>query len=615
MCGFIGYYDSEKDQNHIKIDSIAHRGPDNTSVTKSSNWKVHFCRLAINDLSSNGNQPFKLAKIITFVNGEIYNSKLLRAKYFKDTNFISNSDCEVIPHLYKKFGINFIEKLDGMFSIVIIDDELNKLYLIKDSFGKKPIYYTEKPFNFCSEARLFKKDSKISKENVCSLLSSHFKFYNQTIFENIKSLPPGSYLEYSEKKISIKTWYKPDIKFSNINNVNLQFYNLFENSVKKRLMSDVQIGVFLSGGMDSNLIINALDALGKKKIKTFTGIIEDIDISQNSTDTKKEIIKKTKHLDLDNHFVDINYNYINKNFVKLVSEMDHPILDTGYIIAYALAEKAKENNCKVIFSGIGGDECFGGYNWQSRYLGNQYIRNFIISFLSNFSKYFVKFNNKYVNYIFHPYFLHLSSLSLSYFRKKKFHFFQASKANTLNSIINIKKTYKNYFKNEFRNYLDFINIFGVMNHQLMTFDLACMKNSVENRSPFLDRKLFEYCLSIPSKYKKKNKNLLLQIFKQFFPNAEFENNEKSGPVINFAIFFNNDEIRSNAKKFIINNLNLLEKTISLDFTNYLKNNLEELEQENFRPMIAIITLLIWLKHNLNKNLDKNISLTNLFETN
>ena len=80
-----------------------------------------------------------------------------------------------------------------------------------------------------------------------------------------------------------------------------------------------------------------------------------------------------------------------------------------------------------------------------------------------------------------------------------------SKANTLNSIINIKKTYKNYFKNEFRNYLDFINIFGVMNHQLMTFDLACMKNSVENRSPFLDRKLFEYCLSIPSKYKKKIK--------------------------------------------------------------------------------------------------------------
>ena len=169
-----------------------------------------------------------------------------------------------------------------------------------------------------------------------------------------------------------------------------------------------------------------------------------------------------------------------------------------------------------------------------------------------------------MNYIFHPYFLHLSSLSLSYFRKKKFHFLQVSKANTLNSIINIKKTYKTYFKNEFRNYLDFINIFGVMNHQLMTFDLACMKNSVENRSPFLDRKLFEYCLSIPSKYKKKNKNLLLQIFKQFFPNAEFENNEKSGPVINFAIFFNNDEIRSNAKKFIINNLNLLEKTISLD---------------------------------------------------
>ncbi len=612
MCGFIGYYDCVKVPKHININSIVHRGPDNSSKAESDNWKVDFCRLAINDLSSNGNQPFKIGKIIAFVNGEIYNSKFLREKYFKEINFISNSDCEVIPYLYKKFGINFLEKLDGMFSIIIIDEELDKIYLIKDSFGKKPLYYTKSPFTFCSEARLFNENSEVNKENFINFFSYHFKFDDQTIFSNIKSIPPGSYLEYSKKKINIVNWYKPEIKIVN-KNIKSEVFRLFKNSINKRLMSDVEIGVFLSGGMDSNFIVNTLNSLGEKKIKTFTGLVQDISNSQNSTDTKEEILKNSKNLSLESYFVDIDFKYINNNFVKLVCEMDHPIIDTGYIIAYALAEEAKKKNCKVIFSGIGGDECFGGYNWQDRYTGNHFFRNIIVSFFSKFSKYFVKYKNKYFNYLFFPYFLHLSSLSLAYFKNKDFNFYQTSKENTNKSINELTKKYKKYFKNDFRNYLDFLNVFGVMNHQLMTFDLACMKNSIENRSPFLDKEFIEYCLSISSKYKYKNKKLLGDIIKEYFPDTKFQKNEKSGPVINFAIFFDDKNILLNAKKFVLNNIQLIGRYISTEFEKKIKSNFTELQRENYRPLIALITVLIWIKYNLEKRFDKNITFLELLK--
>ena len=146
-------------------------------------------RLAINDLSEKGNQPFILDNITTFINGEIYNSEKLKI-LFKDTKFLSNSDCEVIPHMYKKFGINFVEKLDGFFSIVIIDEKEEKLFLIKDSFGKKPLYYkydSDKCFlTFCSENRIFDKNSKISSSNFINFLVLHFKFLIRQFFKEIK---------------------------------------------------------------------------------------------------------------------------------------------------------------------------------------------------------------------------------------------------------------------------------------------------------------------------------------------------------------------------------------------------------------------------------------------
>ena len=430
------------------------------------------------------------------------------------------------------------------FSIVIIDEKEEKLFLIKDSFGKKPLYYkydSDKCFlTFCSENRIFDKNSKISSSNFINFLVLHFKFFNQTIFEEIKSVPPGSYLEYSDKKIKLVQWYFPKIKKINKDKIKENFFELFENSVRKRLMADVNIGLFLSGGLDSNLIARILKKVTDQKINTFSAIIEEKELQEkNNTDTEAQIKKSNYDLgpQFVQNFVYINFEYINKNFVNIISGNDNPALDSsGSIVIYSLAEAAKKNNCKVILSGLGGDECFGGYQWQSRYKKNKNFLNKIINFLSIFSNFFLKSNNKLINYFFFPFFLHLTSLGINFFKAQNLNFEKRAKIEINQTINNIVKLNKKFFRYDFKNFLDFINIYGVLSHQLYYVDMVCMRNSIENRSPFLDKELFEYCLSIPSSYKSQNKGLLRSYCKNVCP-EEIVNNLKSGPTINYYNFF------------------------------------------------------------------------------
>ena len=618
MCGFIGTFGHQNNQTKYKIENIEHRGPDQKVSIQGSNWKVDFVRLAINDLSVNGNQPFKVGKITAFINGEIYNSEKLRNAFFKHIKFLSNSDCEVIPHMYKKFGINFIDKLDGFFSILIIDENENKLFLIKDSFGKKPLYYNHDPENnhlsFCSENRIYDEKSKINNLNFINLFTFHFKFFNQTIFDDIKAIPPGSFLEYSNKKINIVQWYIPKILKINNDNIKDKFLKLFEASIKKRLMSDVKIGLFLSGGLDSNLIASTLKKITNQKIATFSAIIEKKEFQEkNHTDTEGQIKKSLNNLgpQFEENLVYINNNYINKNFVCVVSEFDNPILDSsGAIVLYSLAESAKLNNCKVVLSGLGGDECFGGYQWQSRYKKNNKFLNKIIYLLSRLNFLFLKVNNKYINYIFFPFFLHLTSLGTKFFKSKDLNFVKKSKDQTLRSISDIVKKNSKFFRNDFSNFLDYINIYGVLNHQVSYIDLVCMKNSIENRSPFLDKELFEYCLSIPSSYKSENKKLLREYCKNICPDY-IVSNLKSGPTINFSNFFNEQDLTEKSEKFIQNNLYILEKYISKDLANKIRYSSDILRNENYAPMANLISVIVWVKYNLEKSIKKNITFEEL----
>ena len=226
---------------------------------------------------------------------------------------------------------------------------------------------------------------------------------------------------------------------------------------------------------------------------------------------------------------------------------------------------------------------------------------------------FKNYENKIVNYLFFPYYLHLTSLGHNLFKKKKLKIQHKSKI-ILNETINkIITRYKSIFSNDFRNMLDFLNIFGVMNHQLTIFDLACMKNSIENRSPFLDRSFFEHCLSVPSKKKDTNKDLLRKILKKYYPNYVSSDSPKKGPVIRFNYLFDNKKTLIAAKKFLVKNKNIIEKYISKELAFEVENNFFDCTKENYGPLISIIILVIWLRYNLLGDINETTKLESLFK--
>tara|TARA_B100000787_G_scaffold169721_1_gene161949 strand:- start:110 stop:1966 length:1857 start_codon:yes stop_codon:yes gene_type:complete len=618
MCGFVGNFGCDKNHFKKKLKKLIHRGPDQESLNYNKNWNVEFYRLSINDLSSNGDQPFKLGKITAFINGEIYNSDKLKKEYFQNKKFISNSDSEVIPHMYEKFGIDFIKYLDGMFSIVIIDDNKNKLYLIKDSFGKKPLYYRKKNscgcIDFASESRITDDKNELDDKKIRSLLFLHFKHFDQTIYKNINSIPPGSYLEYQNEKINILKWYNPSIKKINKENIEKTILDLFDKSIKKRLMSDVKMGVFLSGGIDSSLIARMLYKNTGEKITTISAIIKDKHIlEKNDTDTYARISSSLKGIESENFFINIDNNYLNKNLIKIIATADQPILDSGYIIAYACAEKAKQNNTKVILSGVGADECFGGYPWQARYKNNNKLTNWGISKICKLNQFLINSNNKYLNYFFFPYFMHTSSLGLNYWKDKNLHFLETAKMTTYKSINNYTNSHEELIKKDFKNYLDYIGIYGIINHQVTYFDLSCMLNSIENRSPFLDKDFFEFCMSVSSKYKYKHKALLKSISKSIIPD-DILNRPKAGPTINYTIFFEDREFLNTSKKFILKNIYIIKDYVSESLANKIENSFSLLCAENYLPLMSIIKLIIWIKYNIEKSIDKDFTFEELIRS-
>jgi asparagine synthase (glutamine-hydrolysing) len=344
MCGIFGLIShSTKNTYDTKI---IHRGPDNTVTRNYNNCHFSFHRLCINDLSDSGNQPFENDKYIWMCNGEIYNYKKLISKY--NLTCKSNSDCEVIGYLIDILGICSLAKaLDGVFAIAIYDKTHNYIYLIRDTIGVRPLYYYNQLgiFAFSSEGK--------SLNNLPN---------NQTI----QQLPPSSYLSYNiitnkiyinkyflVKNIKINTQLTTTICFDNIQ-------NLFVDSIKKRLISDRPIGCLLSGGLDSSLVASILSKLLKEKGKT----LKTFSVGFSDSEDLKYAKKVAKYLGTDHYELILDYKQVIHRIPEVIKAIETYDITTirASIGMYLLAEYINQNHPeKVIFSGEGSDEIFGGY--------------------------------------------------------------------------------------------------------------------------------------------------------------------------------------------------------------------------------------------------------------
>lgn len=372
MCGILGSVNAPFDEQALNI--IAHRGPDDYGLEKYSfnNDIVTFGhrRLSIVDLSAAGHQPMKSAdgRFTLIFNGEIYNHDDLR-KRLPEITFRGHSDTETIINYISKFGITSVKDFNGMFAFALLDHQEGIVHIIRDRYGVKPIYYSAEggKFVFCSEIKPIKHllGSRLSPDSLSLVLRLRYCPAPYTLFENIHKLRPGHLLSYkiATKQVSIQSYIQPVSKDTNISfeDAAARYGELFEASVKRQLMSDVDVGLLLSGGIDSALVTHFAVKHYPGKLRTFTvGFSELSDANEIAEAKQTADLYKTEH-----HQVLIDSSQYDDVFRKLIHIIEEPLGTTSTIPLYYLNQLVAKH-VKVTLSGQGADEPLGGY---ARYQG------------------------------------------------------------------------------------------------------------------------------------------------------------------------------------------------------------------------------------------------------
>lgn len=527
MCGIAGFIEKDNDVSVAKREElldrmckvIVHRGPDEQGTIVRDRAALGMRRLSIIDLKT-GQQPIfnEAGNLAIVFNGEIYNYRELKRELESlGYRFKTSSDTETIVQAYEAFGADCVKKLRGMFAFAIWDFEKEELFMARDRVGKKPLFYTQTPggaFVFGSELKVILKHGETRRETDPEALSGFLTFgyvpEDLCIFRNVHKLKPGHYLKYSNGAVSTHRYW--DFAYSS-NGSQLteteyaaQLREKIRDAVNVRLISEVPLGAFLSGGVDSSSVVAMMSSLSNSPVKTFS-----IGFKEDRFNELKYARIAAKHFDTEHHeFI------VTPDFVDVADEMvwhfDEPFADSSSLPTYMLSKMAREY-VTVVLSGDGGDEVFGGY---SRYLVDRKRRYF--SFLpSGLRKAVLRQTARMLpagafgkNYLY--------NVSLDAMGR---YIDSISQINTLNR--------ESMYHDDFRSSLGesfalgenlFSDIAGGLNSEdsvnrllyldsktylpgdIMTkVDRMSMANSLETRSPLLDHELIEFAGRIPSSLK------------------------------------------------------------------------------------------------------------------
>jgi len=389
VCGFAGVLNLSK--QNFTLDSLLlekmaaclkHRGPDGQNVwcKPDCQFGLAFARLSIIDLSSAGMQPMFSSdgSIVVCFNGEIYNYQALKSELSElGYEFKSNSDTEVLIYAYQEWGIDFLHKLEGMFAIALHDFRTNEFYLVRDRMGVKPLYFSlqEGILSFASEIKALWLLPWMKRE-ISSLAMYHYLTFMvtpapYTIFKNVYKLPAGFYAKVdSSKNVEFTEWYSfvNPISASEKKLIQDERYcvenirTLFFDAVKKRMLADVPVGAFLSGGIDSSLIVAAMSHFSKR-VKTFTVAFSDGPES-NELGYARIIADQ---FDTDHHEIVISEKEAFEFYEKMVYHLDEPLADCVCIPFHYVSKLARDSGVIVGLVGEGADELFFGYNVYASY--------------------------------------------------------------------------------------------------------------------------------------------------------------------------------------------------------------------------------------------------------
>ena len=553
MCGITGILGSQNYKSEIKTMSnlLIHRGPDFNSTYSDNNIALGHTRLAILDLTDHSNQPFisTCGNYVLVFNGEIYNHKQIRAKYLNKEEFITNSDTETLMKSLIHVGKNIIKELNGIFAFAFYNIKDKKLLIARDRFGVKPLYYYKKDnvFAFSSEIKSLKEittfDKQVNEKSMEEYIKFHWTFNNSTIYKYINKVPPGNYFDCDIEKIKQIEFVKYEVEEKNnlkigvnFNEVTKKVDELLNNAVKSQLQSDVPISFLLSGGLDSSLLVAIAKKYTKEKLECFTYFEKNV-LNKHGFSSDFSYAQKVAN------YLNVNLNYqpveIDEVSLKKINDIvEEPIADPASIYLQSIAKLIHSNGFKVVISGTGADEVFGGYrrhqmvnryDFYNRIGWNPYqlISWLFVNIRGNtpfkrrLKKYIISMGsaNEYIfienlmSHISSTLINKTSSNRISYESKIKEMVEEGASSTTLLSkcLLIDKKSY-------------------LVNNNLLYLDKICMSNSIEARVPYLDADLVHFVNNLPNKWILKNnipKALLKNVAKKYLPN-EVIHREKTG---------------------------------------------------------------------------------------
>ena len=572
MCGiYLSNIPISEKEVAFKLNKIRFRGPDHLGILQKENISLAHLRLSILDLDERSNQPFTFEYLTLVYNGEIYNFKEVRELLIvKGYTFETTSDTEVLLKGYHAWGEKILDRINGMFAFAVYNENDQTVFIARDRLGVKPLYYSWQngKLELCSQLAPLNKGD-LNQEAISIYLQTGYIPSPFSIYEGTNKLPPGQYATFDLDKNQIEThsyWDLKEVEESDISyeDAKEQLHTLIIDAVKIRLQSDVPIGSFLSGGIDSALVSSIAKSIQKDKLKTFT-----IGFDNKEYDESKVSGQFANRIKSDHHLIPSKEKELPALLDMFFKTYDEPFADSSAIPSLLLNKKVK-SHVTVALSGDGGDESFLGYNhfeWTRKVYPLFWIPFFLRRFLALFIP-FKLFGKR-------------GPSIKNIFLKKNFNEFIESIFTGFDTLLLKDKKkwmshYRKYLflsKNKFQKVADLNLKLWLENDSNVKVDRASMASSVEVRSPFLDYRIVEFARKLPLEYRFKGtlrKRILRDILSDYIPENVF-NQPKKGFSIPLA-----DWIRGLLKN---------------DFTTYLKKEkltkIENLDVDKIQKLFQL----------------------------
>ncbi len=599
MCGIAGYISNKKPTKKIlkkMTDRIAYRGPDAEGFYLDDLCALGHRRLSIIDLSVSGNQPIynENKDIVIVFNGEIYNYVELRdALIKKNHQFYTSTDTEVLIHGYEEWGHDLPKKLRGMYAFAIWDKKKKELYLARDEWGIKPLYYyqNDNNFLFASEIKAFLDHPDFQKEFNESILSAYLCFNStpteETFFKNVYRVEPGHQIIYKSGKIKKGRFFKMEFEETEEAHDKIveKINQAMENSVKYHEIADVEVGSFLSSGIDSSYLVSLA-----KPDKTFTvgydnPKYDEISYAKDLTD-KLGIANTAKKITKEEYM---------KSFPKIMYHMDEPLADPSAIALYFVAEIASKE-VKVVTSGEGADEFFGGYNTYKEEIDQAWYMK-------------IPFPLRRMASFFASLFPEVRGFNFIYRRGKKLEdyniglgrIFRDEEAmkivkpkNQMHTKDIVAPFYAEYKKNSNivkRQVIDYY--FWLVRDFLHAVDRNTMMFGLEARTPFLDKKVYEVARKLPINAKinkTTTKPALREAAKKVIPNDSYKK-KKLGFPVPLREWIKEEDLYSEIKEKF--NSEIANKYFDIKRINKLLEQHKNGKKDCYKKVWTIYTFIVW----------------------